>query len=81
MVAGPDGNLWFAEAVDPGDIGEINPNTGATAQFPTTTPHSLSLGVATGPDGTVWFTEAATSQVGEINPTTHSASRSALRRS
>jgi streptogramin lyase len=27
MVAGPDGNLWFAEAVDPGDIGEINPTT------------------------------------------------------
>ena len=31
IVAGPDGNLWYAEAGN--KIGEINPSTGAAADF------------------------------------------------
>ena len=69
MVAGPDGNLWFAE-LDASKIGEINPSTGAIAEFPTPTPNSEPIGITTGPDGNLWFTEFSADKIGEINPTT-----------
>lgn len=69
IAAGPDGNLWFAEAAG-GRIGRIDPATGATAEFPL--PHAAcqqpgfegSSGtacqveyLAVGPDGAMWFGE------------------------
>src|ERR1700722_370049 len=58
IVAGPDGNLWFAE-INASKIGEINPATGAISEFPTPTPNASPLGITTGPDGNLWFTEFA----------------------
>ncbi len=78
MVAGPDGNLWFAEAVNPGELGEINPTTGVTSQFAIPTVGGLPLGVALGPDGNIWFTEFASDKIGEINPETHAISEFAI---
>jgi streptogramin lyase len=77
MVAGPDGNLWYAEA-GANKIGEVNPATGATADFASPTAGSFPLGVALGPDGNIWFTEFAAGKIGEINPTTHAVSDFAI---
>jgi streptogramin lyase len=70
IVAGPDGNLWFAE-INASKIGEINPATGAILEFATPTPNASPLGITTGPDGNLWFTEFAADKIGEINPSTH----------
>ena len=42
IVAGPDGNLWYAEAGN--KIGETNPSTGAAADFLVPTANSFPLG-------------------------------------
>jgi streptogramin lyase len=73
IVAGPDGNLWFTED-SPSKIGEINPVTHATSDYPTPTPESFPAEIATGPDGNLWFTEFEASKIGEINPVTHATS-------
>ncbi len=77
IVAGPDGNLWFAE-INASKIGELNPATGAISEFATPTPNSSPLGITTGPDGNLWFTEFAADKIGEINPTTHAISEFAI---
>ena len=43
MVAGPDGNLWFAE-LNASKIGEVNPVSGGISEFPTPTPNSEPIG-------------------------------------
>ena len=79
IVAGPDGNLWFADAA--GAIGEINPTTHAISEFSTgLNSGSIPDGIAAGPDGNLWFTDdgcvhsGGTCAIGEINPTTHAIS-------
>ena len=69
IVAGPDGNLWFAE-FNAGKVAELNPSTGAITEFATPTPNSHPLGITTGPDGNVWFAEFTADQIGRINPAT-----------
>jgi streptogramin lyase len=69
IVAGPDGNLWFAEATA-SKIAEVDPSTGAIAEFPTPTGGSLPLGITMGADGRLWFTEFAAGKVGVIDPAT-----------
>ena len=66
IVAGPDGNLWFAEP-EPNKIGRITP-VGVVTSFPVPTPDSLPSHVAAGPDGNVWFVESFGNQVGRITP-------------
>ncbi len=70
IVAGPDGNLWFAE-FSGNKIAAVNPSTRAIAEFSVPTGMSQPLGVAVGPDGGIWFTEFAANKIGEIDPTTH----------
>jgi streptogramin lyase len=70
IVAGPDGNLWFAEA-GANKIAEINPLTHAVTEFSSPTGSSFPLGVALGPDGNIWFTEFDANKIGVINPITH----------
>ncbi len=58
IIAGPDGNLWFADTgtgATPSftGIGEIDPATGVIQEFATDNPGSL----AAGPDRNVWFTD------------------------
>src|SRR5262249_9464525 len=55
ITAGPDGALWFTEALGH-KIGRIS-TSGAITEFPLPAGASLS-GIATGPDGALWFTEA-----------------------
>jgi streptogramin lyase len=72
-MAGPDGNLWFAEGFYPEGlrvIGRITP-AGAIAQFPL--PASIFASALTfGPDGNLWFSEliprGKTGVIGRITP-------------
>jgi streptogramin lyase len=73
IVAGPDGNLWFAEFAA-SKIGELNPVTHAITEFATPTAASGPLGITLAPDGNLWFTEWGASQIAEINPVTHAIS-------
>ena len=70
IVAGPDGNLWFAE-FSGNKIAAVNPSTHGIAEFSVPTGMSQPLGVALGPDGNIWFTEWGANKIGEIDPTTH----------
>jgi hypothetical protein len=56
ITAGPDGNVWF---VDGNNLGQITPD-GSITEI-TVPPNSnrfplLTGGIATGPDGAIWFT-------------------------
>ena len=75
ITAGPDGNVWFAEA-GVGKIGRITP-TGVITEFPTTTsmnclnllePCSAPEGITLGPDGNLWFAEFNFNMIGRITP-------------
>lgn len=55
IVAGPDGAMYFTEAIG-NRIGRIAPN-GQMAAFAAPTPASRPVGVAVGGDGAVWFTQ------------------------
>jgi streptogramin lyase len=70
IVAGPDGNLWFAETSG-NKIAAVNPSSHAISEFSVPTGMSMPRGVALGPDGNIWFTEFAANKIGEINPFTH----------
>ncbi|MDX6698579.1 MAG: virginiamycin lyase [Solirubrobacteraceae bacterium] len=62
IVAGSDGNLWFAE-VNGDRIGRVTPS-GQVTEF-NATGFGKPGGIAAGPDGNVWFTESnATSTKG-----------------
>jgi virginiamycin B lyase len=72
LVAGPDGNLWFAgiRYVSGGFtdvLGKVTPQ-GQVSEFELGT-HSANVGlgdIAVGPDGNLWFTEGGRTKVGRI---------------
>src|SRR6266487_5029028 len=75
ILAGPDGNLWFTEAVSngcqSGKIGRITP-AGKVSEFPLSSA-SKAGGITTGPDSNLWFTESAcakgqSGKIGRITP-------------
>jgi virginiamycin B lyase len=67
LVAGRDGNVWFAEST--GDsIGMINPGTSAVSTYALTT-GSAPGNITVGPDGALWFIENGTSKVGRMDTT------------
>src|SRR5258708_16232413 len=71
IIAGPDGNLWFAESgkggYGGGKIGRITPS-GTITEFPTPTAGSGPYGITAGPYGKLWFTEYYGNQIGRITP-------------
>lgn len=66
ITAGPDGNLWFAEA-DGNKIGKITPG-GTITEYPIPTTLSSPVGITNGPDGNIWFTEYIGNKIGKITP-------------
>jgi streptogramin lyase len=75
MVAGPDGNLWFAGvgylAGGFADVVGKVTQGGKVTEFQVGV-HSGNLGlsdIAMGPDGNLWFTEGGRPRVGRITPT------------
>jgi hypothetical protein len=53
ITAGPDGNLWFTEALA-NRIGQITPD-GTIIEFTIPTANSFPSSITAGPDGNVWF--------------------------
>jgi RHS repeat-associated protein len=63
IVAGPDGNLWFAD-YSTSKLGKIT-TSGSVTEYSLPS-GSDPLSVAAGPDGNVWFTNVGTSKIGKI---------------
>src|SRR5205814_275274 len=53
ITAGPDGALWFTEALV-NKIGRITTD-GVITEYPIPTPSTYPRGIAAGPDGNLWF--------------------------
>ena len=64
IVAGPDGNLWFAEQAG-NKIGRMT-LAGVFTEFPVPTPAGRPETITTGPDGNLWFTEQDGNKIGRI---------------
>lgn len=67
IVAGPDGNLWFAENLG-NKIGRITP-AGVVTEFAVPTANPTLYGIASGPDGNIWFTQGGGNKIGKISTT------------
>jgi streptogramin lyase len=77
IVAGPDGNVWFADPGTTPAIGQITPG-GTITEFGLpagSRPGGIKgttadqNGIVTGPDGNVWFTDDGTTKaIGRITP-------------
>lgn len=76
IVAGPDGDIWFAEQYA-NRVGKINPTTHAITEYNLTqpTPGATTLpdSIIEGPDGNMWFSQAngfnGYGAIGKISPT------------
>ncbi len=67
IAAGPDGNLWFTEAVAD-RIGRITP-AGVVTEFSAGISGDAGPGaIVAGADGNLWFTEAVAGRIGRITP-------------
>ena len=66
IVAGPDGNLWFAEESG-NKIGVIAPDGVVIHEYPLVTPGSTPGSTIVGPDGRIWFTEFSAGKIGAID--------------
>lgn len=65
IVAGADGNLWFANPAG-GTIGRSSPS-GEIVEFPLPDRGARPTGIALGPDGAPWFAETAAAKLGRID--------------
>lgn len=72
LVAGPDGNIWFAglRYVPEGFadvVGKVTPRGEVTEYIVGTHAANIGLGdIAVGPDGNLWFTEGLRPKVGRV---------------
>lgn len=71
ITAGPDGNLWFAEAngTDPGNVNHIGRITRAgtfLSSFAVPTANSSPEGITVGSDGNIWFEEENAPNLGRV---------------
>ena len=64
IVAGPDGNLWFAE-FNAARIGRMT-TTGELTEYRLPTPNTRVVRITAGPDGALWFAEPGASKIGRI---------------
>jgi hypothetical protein len=64
IAAGPDGDMWFAEAT--GKIGRVTP-AGVLTEFSAgIAADSHPYGIAAGPDGDMWFTGYGNNKIGVL---------------
>ncbi len=64
IVAGPDGALWFTQALG-NKIGRITVD-GVITEFPIPTANSYPVDIALGSDGALWFTQRDKNRIGRI---------------
>lgn len=88
ITVGPDGNIWFGDAVpviggagfQSASLAMIDPDSPSAIAATYTVPKTAGGGVrlpyrlAAGPDGNLWFTDNAFGAVGSFNLTTHAFS-------
>lgn len=65
IIAGPDGNLWFAEHKTK-NLGRVSP-AGQIQEFPT--PSGVDE-LTAGPDDNIWYSSASGASIGRFNPLT-----------
>jgi virginiamycin B lyase len=63
ITAGPDGNVYAADADAQNLIAMINPAAHTVTDFTVPTTGADPWGIAQGPDGNIWFTEASVGKV------------------
>ena len=66
IVGGPDGALWFTEAVG-NKVGRITTDGTITNEYTIPTAASGLDDIAIGPDGNPWFAESAGNKIGSID--------------
>ena len=64
IVQGPDGNMWFTEAIG-NKIGKITPS-GVIGEYDIPTPDAGPASICAGLDGNLWFTEINGNKIGKI---------------
>ena len=67
-----DGNCWFAEYAQDGQIGKINGKTLKVTKWKPPTPDARPRRIQIGADGTVWFAEFKSGAIGRFDPKTQS---------
>src|SRR3954467_6572517 len=73
ITQGPDGNLWFTEAVG-NKIGRVIPgNPPKIADFATADATGTPFGITAAPDGNLWATEQADKQLDRVRPSNPTA--------
>jgi streptogramin lyase len=70
ITIGQDGNLWFLDETN-NAVGEYDPSSGITHEYPLPSPNALALAITPGPNDTLWFTEPGVDKIGTINIDTH----------
>ena len=65
ITTGPDGNLWFAEALG-NKIGRITTGGVVTGEFTLPTAGGRPARITAGLDGNLWFTENEGNKIGRI---------------
>lgn len=76
VIVAPDGMVWFTDVGSEGQIGRLDPSTGA---FTMVDVEGLPRQINLANDGAVWFTERFTPQgVGRIDPATLAVSQFAV---
>ncbi|HZI31104.1 MAG TPA: hypothetical protein VFF11_02115, partial [Candidatus Binatia bacterium] len=67
-----DGNCWFAEYAQDGQIGKIDGKTLKVTKWKPPTPDARPRRIQIGADGTVWFAEFKSGAIGRFDPKTQS---------
>jgi virginiamycin B lyase len=70
IIAGPDGNIYFAEAAL-NEIGMLDIKTDLVSQFTMPLADTQPQGITVGADGKLWFSERGQNKIGSLNPTSH----------
>lgn len=84
IISGPGGKLWFTQlgstsnpaAINPGEIGELDPATDAVTEFALPPGFSAPTSITVEPDGNLWFLDVTsagnglTAEIARLNPTT-----------
>ena len=70
IVIDKEGNPWFAEFNDAGQIGKVDAKTGKVTKFAQPTPKSWPRRIAIDSEGIIWFAEYRGGKIGRFDPKT-----------
>jgi len=73
-----DGNCWFAENIENGQIGKVDGKTLQVTKWAPPTKDGRPRRIQIGPDGAVWFAEFRAGKIGRFDPKTETFKEYAL---